>query len=176
VLGRGSKLEKELQLAACLKDGILLKRRRGGGCAVVLDPGNVIVSVTIPVQGLGHNLRYFRLLNFWLIDGLTHLGFSRVYQDGISDLVVDDRKVGGSCIYRTQTLLFYSICLLVDPEIERLERYLKHPPREPAYRKGRSHSQFVIGLNQFAASPGMSALEVERALALQLDVHRIQLT
>mgnify|MGYP000753667588 CR=1 FL=1 len=47
-----------------------------------------------------------------------------VYRDGISDLVLGDRKVGGACIYRTRGLLFYSASLLVAPI---LGRYLDAP-------------------------------------------------
>jgi len=142
VLGSGSKPERELHLQACEADGVQLLRRRGGGCAVVLDPGNLVLSAALAVQGIGDNRRHFRRLGDWLVDGLQRLGLS-VQQGGISDLVLDGRKVGGSCIYRTRGLLFYSTTLLLDPDVDRMERYLQHPPREPDYRQGRTHREFV---------------------------------
>ena len=45
VLGAGSDANGELNLEACVADGVPILKRRGGGCAVVIDPGNVIVSV-----------------------------------------------------------------------------------------------------------------------------------
>ena len=121
-------------------------RRRGGGCAVLLDPGNVVVSAALAARGIGDNLRHFARLSRWLIDGLDRLGIHGLRQAGISDLAVGQRKVGGACIYRSRGLLFYTASLLVAPDLERMERYLRHPPREPDYRAGRRHRDFVGAL------------------------------
>ena len=146
VLGRGSDPEKELDLPACLADKVPLTRRRGGGCGLVLDPGNLIVSVTLPLPGLTGISRAYDDLTRWMIDGLKLAGVKDVERAGTSDLSLDGRKIGGSCIYRAPGLLFYSTTLLVDPEIGLIERYLRHPPREPEYRKGRSHREFMLPL------------------------------
>jgi len=147
VLGRGSNPERELDLTACLTDRVPLTRRRGGGCAVVLDPGNLVVSVTLPLPGLTGISRAYDDLTRWIIDGLERAGVTGVERAGTSDLSLDERKVGGSCIYRVPGLLFYSTALLVDPDIELVERYLRHPPREPEYRRGRSHREFMLALS-----------------------------
>jgi lipoate-protein ligase A len=34
----------------------------------------------------------------------------------------------------------------VSEDVSLIERYLKHPKREPDYRKGRKHSEFVTNL------------------------------
>jgi len=146
VLGRGSKAGRELDLEACLADRVPLLRRRGGGCAVLLDSGNLVVSVALAAGGIGDNLRHFAHLSSWLAAGLEALGIGGVRQAGISDLALDGRKVGGACIYRARGLLFYSATLLVSPDLERMERYLRHPPREPDYRRGRRHRDFVAPL------------------------------
>ena len=52
----------------------------------------------------------------------------------------------GSCIYRTRGLLYYSTTLLLDPDLELVERYLPHPPREPEYRRGRPHRDFMTSV------------------------------
>ena len=146
VLGRGSKPGVELDLPACINDGVPLVRRRGGGCSVVLDPGNVIVSVTLHAEGLGRNKGHFKRLSSWVIQGLDRAGFPGIRQNGISDLVQDDRKIAGACIYRSTGLLFYTASILAAPDISRMASYLKHPPREPSYRYGRSHDKFVASL------------------------------
>lgn len=146
VLGRGSKPEVELFLDAVLADGVPVFRRRGGGCAVLLDPGNLIVSVALPMPGIGGSKAAFARLSAWLIEALAAAGAPGVEQRGVSDLVLGDRKVGGSAIYREQGLLYYSSTLLVDPDIAGMERWLRHPPREPEYRQGRSHARFVNAL------------------------------
>jgi len=146
VLGRGSDPERELDLPACQADRVPLTRRRGGGCAVVLDPGNLVISVTLPLPGLTGISRAYDDLTRWLIEGLERIGVEGVERAGTSDLSLHDRKIGGSCIYRVPGLLFYSTTLLVEPEIERVERWLRHPPREPEYRRGRSHREFMLPL------------------------------
>ncbi len=147
VLGQGSKPEIELYLDACIEDNIPVLKRRGGGCAVVIDSGNVIVSVALPMDGIANNRKYFNLLSQWLLHGLAEIGLSDIRHDGISDLVRHNRKVAGACIYCSKDVLYYSATLLVNPNISLMERYLKHPPREPEYRNGRTHSEFVSALN-----------------------------
>jgi lipoate-protein ligase A len=163
VLGRGSKPEKELHLDNCRVDSVSILRRRGGGCAVVLDPGNVIVSLAVPFKGLGDNKRHLRRLSQWLIRGLAKAGIDHVEWNGISDLAIKDRKIGGSCLYRTKDLLYYSSTLLVDPDLDKVERYLAHPPREPGYRQGRSHLDFMDSL----ARRGYQGNSAKLAVALR---------
>lgn len=143
VLGRGSRPEVELRLEAALADGVPVFRRRGGGCAVLLDPGNLIASAALPLPGIGGSKAAFARLSTWLIDALAAAGAPGVTQRGISDLARDDRKVGGSAIYREQGLLYYSSTLLITPDLAAMERWLAHPPREPDYRAGRRHADFV---------------------------------
>ena len=77
---------------------------------------------------------------------LAACGVADVRHEGVSDLAVGDRKLGGSCIWRTRGLVYYSTTLLVNPDLTLMERYLPHPPREPAYRRGRSHADFVTSV------------------------------
>ena len=143
VLGRGGKPEVEVSLAAAAGDGVPLLRRRGGGCAVVLDPGNVVVSLAWPQPGLGGVTTAFTRASSWIIDLLSRCGVTGVTREGVSDLAWEGRKVGGSCLWRTQGLAYYSTTLLVDPDLTLVERYLPHPPREPVWRAGRTHREFM---------------------------------
>jgi lipoate-protein ligase A len=147
VLGRGSRIDAEIYEQACLRDAIPVMKRRGGGCAVVLDPGNVIVSLVVPAKGISLAKACFARISRWLIAGLDQAGIRGVACRGISDLALGDRKIGGACIYRSRGFLYYSTTLLVRPDLKLVERYLKHPPREPDYRAGRSHAEFMGRLN-----------------------------
>jgi len=146
VIGRGGKVGVELDMPAIAADGVPVLRRRGGGCAVVLDPGNLIVSLVAPLPGVGGVTSAFAACTEWLCRGLAAAGAPGVRGDGVSDLVLDDRKVGGSCIYRTRGLVYYSTTLLIASDISLVERYLPHPPREPEYRRGRRHGDFMGAL------------------------------
>ncbi len=148
VLGRGGKPDVELELNNLQADEIPILRRRGGGCSVVLDPGNLVVTVTLPMAGIGRVTSSFDAISRWLIAALDACGIPGVERKGVSDLVLGDRKIGGSCIYRTKGLLHYATTLLVDPDLDLMERYLAHPPREPEYRRGRRHRDFMTTLRE----------------------------
>jgi lipoate-protein ligase A len=163
VLGRGSKPELEIHAERCRADGIQVLRRRGGGCTVLLDPGDVIVSVCLHAPGIGENKRWFSFINERLLGALVDLGAKGLRQAGISDLALGEKKVAGCSLHRSRDTLYYSASLLVDPRIELMQRYLKHPPREPDYRKGRTHEQFVTSLKSLLGDPdrveeGLSSL------------------
>jgi len=168
VLGRASKMELELHHERCVADGVPVLRRRGGGCAVVLDPGNLVISLALPAPGFGQVDKLWRGLTGWLLTGLEAAGVPGLYQDGICDLVLADRKVGGAAMYRARGLVYYSTTLLLSPRVDLMERYLPHPPREPDYRQGRSHSEFVgaIGTDPDLESRLVSGLKPPLATGL----------
>ncbi|HEX05302.1 MAG TPA: hypothetical protein ENH10_09155 [Bacteroidetes bacterium] len=168
VLGRGSSIQKELNVDSILEDGVKVYRRMGGGCSVVLDPGNLIVSAVIPVEGLLDTKKWFNKCTNWLIDGLHSTGIDRVYHDGISDLVISDRKIAGSAFYRMKGYAYYTVALLVSPEIDLIEKYLKHPPREPEYRLQRNHRDFVVALSE--CYPDVSVNTLRGSFVKQLTV------
>jgi len=148
VIGRGGKQELEVDLAAIATDGVTLYKRPGGGCAVVLEWGNLVVSVALPLPGIGHIKSTFETVGDWVIAGLAACGVPGVEQRGVSDLAIGDSKIGGSCVYRTRGLFYYSTTLLVDPNLDLVEKYLFHPPREPDYRAGRDHRAFMGSLKK----------------------------
>ncbi|MCP4573541.1 MAG: hypothetical protein GY838_14380 [bacterium] len=162
VIGRGGKQQLELDRAALAADRVPLYRRPGGGCAVVLDPGNLVVSVGLPLPGIGGITSAFTHLSDWFRAALADCGVPGVRQRGVSDLALDDRKLGGSCIHRSRDLLYYSTTLLVDPDLDLVARYLPHPPREPEYRAGRPHGEFMGSLR------GMGLIDDRAAFASSL--------
>ena len=146
VAGRGSNPESEIFLERCRADEIPVLRRRGGGCAVFLDPGNLIVSAALPAPGIGDIHALFSRCTQWLLFALNQMGDCTLDWDGVSDIVLGDKKVGGSCFYRCKGAGYFSASLLWQPDISAMETYLKYPPRTPDYRRGRAHSQFVTPL------------------------------
>lgn len=158
VIGRGGDAARELHEAAIAADGVPVYRRPGGGGAVVLDPGNVIVALALPMPGLGGIPVAFRLASDLVIAALAACGVPGVTQQGVSDLTLGDRKLGGSCLRRERGLAHYTTTLLADPDLGLLDRYLQHPPREPAYRAGRAHRAFVVALAERGWQGGAPAL------------------
>ena len=101
VVGHGGDPAAEVRLDAARADDVPVLRRRGGGCAIVLDPGNAIVSLVLPLPGVGGITGAFAAISTWLIGALTDCGLPGARQEGTSDLAIGDRKVGGSCLWRT---------------------------------------------------------------------------
>jgi lipoate-protein ligase A len=124
---------------------------------VVLDPGNLVLSRVERVPGIGDNGRHFRRISDELIALLARCGVTGVEMRGISDLCLGDRKVGGASIRRADGLLYYATTLLVEPDLALVERLLPHPPREPDYRRGRPHRDFM-GHIEAPGGGGMEAL------------------
>ncbi|MBT6751092.1 MAG: hypothetical protein HOA72_19385 [Desulfobacula sp.] len=149
VAGYGSNLSKEIRLEKLFMDHIPIYRRQGGGCSVFLDQGCLIVSIAFPARGLSGIRTHFVNCTRWLIKGLTKTGINGIYQDGISDLVIDNHKIGGSCLKRSKGFVYFSASLLVSADLGQMDNYLKYPPREPAYRNGRRHHDFVRNINQY---------------------------
>lgn len=161
VLGRGSRPEVEVDLEAARTLDLPVYRRHGGGCAVVLDPGDLVVSLVTPASGSIDVPALNHALTSWLLEGLRRAGVEGVYAEGASDLALGDRKVAGACVWRSRDRVYYSASLLVDPDLDLMERLLPHPPREPAWRRGRSHRDFVGGLGSQA---GVDVEDLRRAL------------
>jgi lipoate-protein ligase A len=173
VIGRGGHQHLELNTARIAADGVTLFKRPGGGCAVVLDPGNLIVSIAAPLPGIGGIKSSFAAISDWLITALTACGVPGVKQRGISDLAIGERKIGGSCMYRTRDLVYYSTTLLIDPDLDLVDRYLLHPPREPDYRAGRSHRNFMRSLKAMRLPPGDGDLSYRLHIMLNLRLEEL---
>lgn len=170
VIGNGGDPWVETYPERLQADGVPLLRRRGGGCAVVVDAGNLVCSLVLPMPGIGGITAAFASIGRAVGGALAAAGFPAVSQAGTSDLVVGERKLGGSCIWRTRGLLYYSTTLLVAPDWRLIDRYLPHPPREPAYRRGRVHRDFLISLGDLGHDGPAAALAplLEQDLALRL--------
>ncbi|MBI5442657.1 MAG: lipoate--protein ligase family protein [Deltaproteobacteria bacterium] len=165
VLGRSNAVEREVREDACLADGVPILRRLGGGGAVVLAPGCLVVSVAKLVErelDASYLGRTVELLAECLAEAV---GVPAV-QRGTGDLCLGDRKFLGSSLFRRRRLLFYQASLLVSADLSLLDLYLAHPSREPEYRRGRSHRDFVVNLSQ--TRPELSCGSLAEALRPEL--------
>ena len=79
--------------------------------------------------------------------------------EGTSDVAVGDRKISGNAQARRWRALLVHGTLLVDFDHDLAETVLKHPPREPAYRRGRGHRDFLVTLRSLWANADRAAIE-----------------
>jgi lipoate---protein ligase len=148
VLGSSNHEETEVNLTYCQSHNIPVLRRYGGGGTVVLYPGCLVVSYGGWVKDPYRNDFYFKLLNQAVINTLTSIdkNFSNLSQNGISDIVCGPKKVGGTSLFRSRQYLLYQASLLLNLDLELVSACLLHPTKEPTYRQGRSHADFLTDL------------------------------
>ena len=66
---------------------------------------------------------------------------------GCGDLTSAGLKFGGSAQRRLRNWFFVHCSILYDFPLDRISRYLMVPERQPAYRQGRSHEDFLRNLD-----------------------------
>ena len=167
VLSRSRDPRREVDLDACARDGVPVVVRPSGGGAVVLSPGVVAASLLAAADPRERFQDfYFRRYCAAVAAALEACGASGVVVAGVSDLCLGDRKVAGSSLRLWGERVLFQVSVLVSPDPALMERYLRHPSREPAYRRGRAHREFVTTLAAAggAAGPTVAAAAVEAAL------------
>jgi lipoate-protein ligase A len=147
VLGRACKVEEDVMSDVCTRDGVSISRRKGGGGTVVLAPGMIILSIAGKSSLQYHLREHMNAVNLVIIDTLGELGVASLSIRGTSDIVIGMKKILGSSLYRRQDLLLYQGSLLVNPDLDLINRYLKQPRKQPAYRNDRPHEEFVTSLH-----------------------------
>jgi lipoate-protein ligase A len=159
VIGNGNTPEKSVNLELAEADGIDVLKRNSGGETVILSEKTMIISVVIKQDKIGSQKQIFAEVNKRIIDALQTLGMHGVEQKGISDLAVGPKKILGSAMWKGKGIYFYHAVLNMAEDIAVISKYLKHPEREPDYRKGRSHGEFVTSLKELGMQPDFDMLK-----------------
>lgn len=148
VLGRSSRVEQEVDVEHTTAADIPIVRRMSGGATVVNGPGCLLYSVLLSLEARPH----LRMLDEAHGFVMTRIASAvrqlepAVQLDGTCDLVVEQRKVSGNALRVQRRWLLYHGTLLLDMDLAVIDACLKHPPREPDYRQGRAHHDFVANL------------------------------
>jgi lipoate-protein ligase A len=148
VLGQSNQLAPSVYVEQAAADGVPVYKRPSGGETVVLSPGTLVVSILKRGDGLRSPRIYFNAYNEKIMQALRVLGVKNLSANGISDICIGNQKILGSSIYRNKDRVFYHGVLNRAESVDVIERYLKHPLREPGYRDGRIHKDFVTSLAQ----------------------------
>lgn len=169
VLSRSREPAREVYLERCLEDSVPVVLRPSGGGAVVLAAGALTASiVTRALGGAARPEREFARFCGRATAALAGCGIGGVTQRGVSDLCLGERKIAGTALRLWRGLVLFQLSLLVDMDLGLLERYLPLPSRQPAYRRGRGHLDFVATLRGAGATATMADL----AEALDLELRR----
>jgi lipoate-protein ligase A len=148
VVGRSSRVEDEVDVAACRDAGIPILRRTSGGSAIVAGPGCLMYGVLLGYQARQH----LRMLDeaHWHVLGVVAKSIvpllPGIEHCGTSDLAIAGRKFSGNSLRCKREHFLYHGTLLYDFDLPLIGRLLRIPPRQPDYRRGKSHSDFVRNL------------------------------
>ncbi len=146
VLSSSNNPETEANTSECSKLNIPILRRKGGGGTVVLGPGCLILTLAFYAKDIFGNAKYFNLINNLWINALQEHVPQKMSQNGISDICIREKKIAGTSIFRKKNLLVYQGSMLIDVNLNQISQLLQHPSKEPEYRKGRDHSEFLTTL------------------------------
>lgn len=163
VLGASRRIREDVDVDACRADGVPIFRRSSGGGTVVIGPGALNVSVVLP-ESSAPGLSAVDAAHRYVLDRMAAAirGLGRpVDVLGHGDLVLADRKCAGSAQRRLRTCFLVHCSILYDFDLDRIGRYLKPPDRQPEYRRGRLHHEFVanLGLSRFGLVEALRPLD-----------------
>lgn len=158
VMGWNERVEQVVDSAACARLGVdVLKRCTGGGTVLQTD-GVLNYSLVTPAPDHLNLKAVFRQGSDLVCAILATFGVSGV-QRGTSDVAVGDRKISGNAQARRWRALLVHGTLLVDVDFHLAETVLLRPPREPEYRRGRSHRDFLVTLRELGIQTDRSVIE-----------------
>jgi lipoate---protein ligase len=152
VLGRSSDPVVEVNLAACRRERIPILRRASGGGTILAGPGCLMYAVILSY--VEHpELKAIPRAHQFVLDRITTSLTSSVpgiTLAGTSDLAFrrDDtlQKFSGNALRAKRTYLLYHGTLLYNFDLPLVSQLLARPTREPNYRAGRSHKEFIANL------------------------------
>jgi len=148
VVGNSSQLADEVDLKLCSRSGVPVLRRPSGGAAIVTGPGCLMYSLTLSYRQrpqLRSIDQAHRFVLETIAEALQPL-VPNAQRAGISDLAMGAHKFSGNSLRCKRENLLYHGTLLYGFPLERLDKLLKMPPRQPEYRRRRIHSEFVANL------------------------------
>ena len=146
VVGRNTSIADDVIEDACLRDAVPVLRRFSGGGAVVLGPG--CLNYALGVSLVSHPALENVAISFsTILQRITAaLSVSGLVVAGGTDLALDGRKVSGNAQRRGRRALIHHGTLLYAFDSSLADRYLRVPRRQPAYRAGRQHTDFIGNL------------------------------
>lgn len=148
VLGSSRRLREEVDVGRCAEDGVAIARRASGGGTVVIGPGALNMTVVLPSDYAPELVT---------VEGAQAYVLGRVAEalrgiepgvevKGSGDLTIGGRKFSGSAQRRLRRRIMVHATIMHDFSIGRIARYLQTPARQPAYREGRTHEEFLMNI------------------------------
>jgi lipoate-protein ligase A len=148
VLGASRRIAEDVRVNECIADSVPIVRRSSGGGTVLIGPGALNVTVVLPADtaaGLSAVDTAQRYVLTRMAEALQ-APERPVQVLGSGDLTLAGRKLAGSAQRRLRHWFLVHCSILYDFPLPLIGRYLTVPSRQPAYRAGRSHDEFLMNL------------------------------
>lgn len=148
VIGRGSKLSVEVNQPYCCGARIPVLRRCSGGAAIVAGPGCLMYSLVLSLVRRPE-LRRVDAAHDWVMTRLSAALRNQVPDvswQGTCDLTFGARKFSGNSLRIARDHLLYHGTILYDADLDQIAHCLLTPPRQPDYRGGRPHAEFITNV------------------------------
>ena len=146
VLGASNKVNEEV---INKKDNIF--RRCSGGGTIVQGPGCLNYAFIMPIS-YRKELENLSSTNCYFMKEITN-AFNHYFKQenstlkcsfkGHTDLCIGNFKFSGNAQRRLRKSLLFHGTILYNYDIDIISKKLKHPPKEPDYRKSRKHNDFL---------------------------------
>jgi lipoate-protein ligase A len=150
VLGYANRVASEADLSVCDALGIPILRRCSGGGTVLQAPGCLNYSLILripdsgPLQTIAGTNRFILEKHRAVLQSLLQ---GEVEVRGHTDMVLGGLKFSGNAQRRKRHALIFHGTFLLQADLKLIGKALRMPSKEPDYRRGRSHLDFLTNLN-----------------------------
>ena len=146
VIGRSSPIRDEVNLEYCAAHEIPVFRRSSGGASIVTAPGCLMYAVLLSYRKRPQ-LRMLEQAHQFVMtkmqDALNSLNIETKFL-GTCDLTIDDKKVSGNALRcKKNWMIYHGTMICESMDLQLVSNCLGQPKRQPEYRAGRSHADFL---------------------------------
>jgi lipoate-protein ligase A len=185
VVGYGNQVATEVNASACEGEGIPILRRCSGGGTVLQGPGCLNYSLVLKIEEHGP-LANITAANQFIMERNREAiekecrrqkAECRIGIRGCTDLALETQssaigahlKFSGNAQRRRKHFLLFHGTFLLRFDLALIDSFLRMPSKEPDYRQGRSHKDFLANLD-LPVDAVKRALRQEWGAAATLEV------
>ncbi|MEK7685146.1 MAG: lipoate--protein ligase family protein [Verrucomicrobiota bacterium] len=153
-VGYANRVAAEVNLEECRRRQIPVLRRCTGGGTVLQGPGCLNYALVLRIESR-NSLQSITATNCYIMkrhqETLQKVTGLAISVQGFTDLAIGGLKFSGNAQRRKRDYVLFHGSFLLDFDIALVEKLLRMPSKQPAYRANRSHADFLTNLSVPAA-------------------------